>query len=435
MRITRNYTSTVFVTLAAFAAGCDTGLPVGPNSEAPRTPEVIPPPTAPGGSLEITVSTSTEDGVPNPQYTMWVRGKASSIGPNETVVTSGLSAGDYSVALVFNSPNCFLLSSSNIDTEDFGTGRKVATVREGARTQVGFLVACYELRELKAPPEFAVVMGWQIQLAAGGLLHELTSNGHNQQPAWSPDGKRIAFTSDRDGNSEIYVMNADGSNQVRLTNNPSPDESPTWSPEGSRIAFTSSRDLGGSRFAIYTMNAAGGDQIRITSLGAADHSPSWSPDGKRIAFISNRGGVAGIWTIAPDGSESPEGKLLTTDISAGSSLAWSPDGRRIAFVRRDKAAVGSASPGGRDAIFIMNGDGSGAALVNSGFHWATSPTWSPDGRQIAFTAVGDPNTGVCGWVECDPYIEIAGEDGKRYRSVVPASAEQPAWRPQSSSTH
>lgn len=436
MRINPKYTSTLFVTLAAFAAACgDSGSPIAPNPESPRAPEVIPPGTKPRGSIEMTVSTSTEDGVPNPHYTLWVDSKPTPIGLNETVVSTGLLAGDYSVSLVINSSNCFLLSAGNIDTQDFGTGRKLAIVRDGARTQVSFPVACYELRELKSPADFAVVTGSQIGLAARGQLIQLTSSGHNQQPAWSPDGKRIAFTSDRDGNPEIYVMNADGSGQVRLTNNPNVDQSPTWSPDGSRIAFTSSRDLGGSVFAIYTMNASGINQARITSLGAADTSPSWSPDDTRIAFISNRGGSEGIWTIAPDGSESPEAKLITTGASVGSSLAWSPDSKKIAFVRADIGSAGRDNPGGRNAIFIMNADGSGAALVNSGFYSATSPTWSADGLEIAFTALGDPNTDVCGWWPCDPYIEIVGEDGKRYRSVVPLSAEQSAWRPQGSATH
>ena len=87
-----------------------------------------------------------------------------------------------------------------------------------------------------------------------------------------PDGSRITFASDRDGKAEIYVMNADGSDQTRLTNNPANDGSPAWSPDGSRIAFTSDRD---SNDEIYVMNADGSDQTNLTNNPAWDFSPDW----------------------------------------------------------------------------------------------------------------------------------------------------------------
>src|ERR671910_494684 len=132
------------------------------------------------------------------------------------------------------------------------------------------------------------------------------------------DGTKLAFTSDRDVNREIYVMNAqDGSNQTNLTDNPAADEFPTWSPDGTKLAFTSSAD-------IYVMNAQdGSNQTRLTVDPATDEFPSWSPDGTKLAFTSDRDGNTEIYVMnAQDGSN----QTRLTDNGASDSLAsWSPD--------------------------------------------------------------------------------------------------------------
>ena len=118
--------------------------------------------------------------------------------------------------------------------------------------------------------------------ADGSGQTRLTNNpADDDYPAWSPDGTKIAFTSDRDGNDEIYVMNADGSGQTRLTNNPADDQYPAWSPDGKKIAFDSDRD---GNYEIYVMNADGSGQTQLTNNPANDKYPAWSPDGKKIAF-------------------------------------------------------------------------------------------------------------------------------------------------------
>ena len=106
--------------------------------------------------------------------------------------------------------------------------------------------------------------------------------------AWFPDGTRIAFSSDRDGNSEIYVMNADGSSPINLTNSPDHDGSFAWSPDGKRIAFTRAHEFNSE---LYIMNADGSDVTRVTNTPSSEIShvnrPAWSPDGSRIAFVSS----------------------------------------------------------------------------------------------------------------------------------------------------
>ena len=124
-------------------------------------------------------------------------------------------------------------------------------------------------------------------------------NAFDTDPAWSPDGSKIVFTSGRDGNFEIYVMNADGLSQTRLTFNADDDWDPKWSPNGSKIAFTSIRD---GDFEVYVMNADGSSQTRLTFNAADDSAPTWSPDGSKIAFVSKRGGNIDVYVMNADGT-------------------------------------------------------------------------------------------------------------------------------------
>lgn len=125
----------------------------------------------------------------------------------------------------------------------------------------------------------------------------ITGKAFDNHPAFSPDGKKIAFTSTRSGNQEIYVADADGKNVVRLTNHPALDFYPQWSPDGTRIAFVSNRD---SNYEIYVMGVDGSHPTRITNHPAMDQYPAWTRDGKNIAFVSNRDGRYDIYlTPAP----------------------------------------------------------------------------------------------------------------------------------------
>ena len=226
------------------------------------------------------------------------------------------------------------------------------------------------------------------------LTVALASNGDIQPGTWplpkkahaSPAGTshpqsngRIAFASNKDGNYEIYTMNADGSDVKRLSYHPADDLSPSWSPDGSRIAFASDRDGNG---AIYTMNADGSDVTRLTNNSFSDWTPSWSPDGSRIAFVSHRNGNWEIYAMNADGYGAAR---LTVNFANDTFPSWSPNGRRIAF---------ASDRDGNSEIYVMNVDGSGVARLASNPASELSPSWSPDGRRIAFTSNRDGNSEI-----------------------------------------
>jgi CSLREA domain-containing protein len=203
----------------------------------------------------------------------------------------------------------------------------------------------------------------------GSNQTRLTNNsGSNFSPSFSPDGSKIVFGSARDGNSEIYVMNSDGSNQTRLTSNPAVDAFPSFSPDGSKIVFTSHRD---GNLEIYVMNSDGSNQTRLTNNSANDDYPSFSPDGTKIVFTSLRdGGNFEIYVMNPDGSNQTR---LTNNTGGNSFPSFSPDGSKIVYTSFGK-------------IYVMNSDGSNQTRLTNISGNDISPSFSPDGTKIAFVS-------------------------------------------------
>jgi len=189
----------------------------------------------------------------------------------------------------------------------------------------------------------------------------------------TPSDPKIAFHTDRDGNLEIYVMHADGSNPTNLTNHPAQDGSPDWSPDGTRIAFHSDRDGVPN---LYVMNADGSEVTRLTNSPASNVNPAWSPDGSRLAFTSNENGWQ-IHVINADGT----GEVQVTDLAAfNGTPAWAPtDPTSIAFYNEDQHYS--------SAIHLIQPDGSGLLrLTSGGTYHDLHPSWSPSGKQIVFAS-------------------------------------------------
>jgi Tol biopolymer transport system component len=234
-------------------------------------------------------------------------------------------------------------------------------------------------------------------------------SGFLSAPSWSPDGARLAFVSDRDGRSDIWVIDRDGSNAINLTQDDAKDHSPSWSPDGQWIAFASLRDE--LYWELYLMRPDGSDVQRLTWWeDASDLYPTWSPDGTRLAFASKRDGNWEIYTMDRDGSNLVR---LTSDPADDTNPSWSPDGSRIAFV---------STRDGYAEIYVMPSSGGEAVNIsNAPFSSEHGPTWSPDGGRIAFYSDRDG--------EWDIYVMASDGSGVVKLTGDGTNDQVPAWRP------
>ena len=357
------------------------------------------------------------------------------------------------------------------DLEEAIGREQAARLRQGRRRQ-----------RLVALAAGILVIGLLVTPAFGigdrllSLIQSKPSPFDVQAPAWSPDGRTIVFVSWRDGNGEVYAMDANGSGPRNLTQNPAKkDVRPAWSPDGRRIAFVSSRDrhqrmqpglrTPPEQSDIYVMNADGSRKRNLTRDRASDDYPTWSPDGRRIAFLHGRGrGRGQLYVVNADGSGlrnlgriagpalfssqlvwSPDGRtihfgryLVSTDGSGARKLpyipliaVWSPDGRQIAFV--GNRATGLPGPGARfkddSEIYVMNADGSGTRRLTHNVGYDGEPAWSPDGRKIAFQSKRRAVRGVVGGSNGEIYVMNADGSGKRNLTRNPAQDGSPSWSP------
>ena len=197
----------------------------------------------------------------------------------------------------------------------------------------------------------------RLESPAGGSL-----DVQNWLPAWSPDGSQLAFTSSRDGNSELYTMDADGKNLRRLTHHPSIDTSPTWSPQGHQLAFVSDRS---GSLQVYVVGVDGTGLRRITFESHCDR-PTWSPAPyNEIAYSSQTGPGHDIKVVD---LATNEVRQLTFGLGTNESPSYAPNGRHVAF--------SSTRGSGKKQIWVIGRDGRGLRRI-TGTGNNEMPSWSP----------------------------------------------------------
>ena len=234
--------------------------------------------------------------------------------------------------------------------------------------------------------------------------------------AAAPTEPKIAFVSSRDGNREIYIMNPDGTEKTRLTQNFAADLQPTWSPTGEEILFVSDRD--GVRD-LYLIDADGSNPRRVFKRPAYREHPTWSPDGKQIAYV--RGWFIYIATL---------GKQEEEQLVNGFHSAWSPDGAEIAFARGD---FGSH----RLTLVNVRTGRQKRVLPEDTISWQQGPAWSTTSEKIAFSWLNQilPHGKLFDLVDKET-IYIVNRDGTGLERIVPEvgkAARDPVWDPRGSS--
>lgn len=357
------------------------------------------------GPLQVVVST----GGTNPDadgYSLTLDGgPAQGVGATDTVLYPGLSPGQHTLLLGGLASNCASGAAS-------GT---TVTVAGPDTTRTIIAVTC-------APDAviFTIGSGTQfgLALADGTALPAIPLPGgiFGDNPRYSPDGLQILFSAQIAFDLQVGRVNADGSGFVALTQLPALAGNPAWSPDGQKIAYSRRDSASSPKVHLYVMNANGTGVVSVSldSTVTNDDRPAWSPDGTRLSFESTRDGDGEIYLMNTDGTGVVQ---LTNDSTTDARAAWAPDGSRIAFM--------SARQGpGLTRIYLMDSTGANVVQLTPDSLTADFPYWSPDGAQLAFAAYGAAAV-------TEIYVINANGSGLRRIATPPPGSflRSPSWRP------
>jgi Tol biopolymer transport system component len=220
-----------------------------------------------------------------------------------------------------------------------------------------------------------------LDVATGKVRTIIADHAWNTDPAWSPDGSRIAYVSTKDGQTDIYVMELASGAVTRLTSSGGWNGNPTWSPDGAWIMFDSSRD-GVSKSPhnyfrnLFVVRLDGRDLHRVTALPRYNGTPAWSPDGKRVAFTSDRSDRYTLYTMSTDG-----GDVMGLTSWPSGYARWSPDGARVLFHGNEPGDM-SEDEDTTPSVYVMPAIGGPPQRLTSGDD--LMPDWAPDAHWISF---------------------------------------------------
>jgi len=302
---------------------------------------------------------------------------------------------------------------------------------KSARFAIGGILGALALACTAAPPAAATYEGNNGRIAFGAFfaantqadiwsvrpgqdgLHQLTdAPGHDICPAYSADGKQIAFCSDRTGAYEIWVMKANGKQERQITHLGTSATFPDFAPDGRRLAFAAPPP-GETNAELWLVPTEGGAPTRVTHTpDTSERHPVWSPDGSKLLFVRLAGGTSGqLWTL--DVRSGQETQLTFDPTFKDQTPDWSPDGARIAYAADDD-------------IWIMQADGTGQVNLTDSPDAEFGTAFSPDGTHIAFTGTDGPvPTG-------ERYVQTIRTDGSDRRVVAPTPGLRqavPGWQP------
>jgi len=353
------------------------------------------------GALQVITSTEgtqkDSDG-----YTVNANGTSKSIAIQDTVMFNDIYKSSVQVELTDAASNCRIA----------GNNPRTVSITAGQMSSTTFDIDCTQ--DLRGKIIFTSDRTGNsdifVQSADGSGVKQITNTSqYERNPALSPDGLHIAYSALVGSSSQIFIMDSDGSNVRQITDSGF-NAMPSWSPDGSKLVFSQAPNSD-SAPDLYTINTDGSGLQNITNTSTMrEQNTDWSADGSRIVYAGNGQNGSHIYSINPDGSGR---KQITSGNGGDNEPEWSPDGSKIAFVRSDTT--------GTTRVYTMNSDGSGISKLWQPAYVSNerSPSWSPDGTRITFSKLSDNYYSI--------YVYDLDSNSKVSGSYTSSNDQSPHW--------